>query len=89
MKGENGEIILTGETYKAKSSAENGIKSVMLKSSLRDRFECKATAKGETLSKIAQRYYGNLSLSMQLFDANKDILSNADLIKIGQELRIP
>jgi nucleoid-associated protein YgaU len=44
---------------------------------------------GDTLSKIAKKYYGDASLYMQIFEANKDILSNPDLIKIGQRLRIP
>jgi nucleoid-associated protein YgaU len=45
--------------------------------------------KGETLSKIAQQYYGDPSLYPKIFDANKDILKNPDLIKVGQKLRIP
>lgn len=45
--------------------------------------------KGETLSKIAQQYYGDPSLYTRIFDANKDILKNPDLIKVGQKLRIP
>jgi len=44
---------------------------------------------GDTLSKIAQRYYGNGNKYMKIFEANKDILSNPDLIKPGQKLRIP
>ncbi len=45
--GQPGETILTGETYKAKSSAKNGIKSVKLNSSQQDRYESKATPKGK------------------------------------------
>lgn len=44
---------------------------------------------GDTLSKIAQKYYGNGNKYMKIFEANKDILSNPDLIKPGQKLRIP
>ncbi len=44
---------------------------------------------GETLSKIAQRYYGDASLYPKIFEANKDILKNPDLIRVGQKLRIP
>jgi len=46
-------------------------------------------AKGDTLSKIAEKYYGDPSLYMQIFEANKDILSNPDMIRVGQKLRIP
>ena len=45
--------------------------------------------KGDTLSALAQRFYGKASLYTKIFEANRDILSNPDLIKIGQKLRIP
>jgi LysM repeat protein len=45
--------------------------------------------KGDTLSALAQRFYGKASLYMKIFEANRDVLSNPDLIKIGQKLRIP
>jgi nucleoid-associated protein YgaU len=44
---------------------------------------------GDTLSALAQKYYGKASLYMKIFEANKDQLSNPDLIKVGQKLRIP
>ena len=44
---------------------------------------------GESLSKIAQKYYGNGNKYMKIFEANRDILTNPDLIKPGQKLRIP
>jgi len=45
--------------------------------------------KGDTLSKIAERYYGDPSLYPQIFEANKDILTDPNRIKVGQKLRIP
>ena len=45
--------------------------------------------KGDTLSKIAEKYYGDPSLYPQIFDANKDILKDPNKIQIGQKLRIP
>jgi len=44
---------------------------------------------GDTLGAIAQRFYGKASLYPKIFEANKDILSNPDLIKVGQKLKIP
>jgi len=44
---------------------------------------------GDTLSKIAQKYYGDASLYMQIFNANQDVLKDPNLIKVGQKLRIP
>ena len=45
--------------------------------------------KGETLSGISKKYYGDPSLYTKIFEANTDVLKNPDLIKIGQKLRIP
>jgi nucleoid-associated protein YgaU len=45
--------------------------------------------RGATLSKIAEQYYGDSSLYPKIFEANRDILDNPNLIKIGQKLRIP
>ncbi len=45
--------------------------------------------KGDTLSKIAEKYYGDPSLFTQIFEANKDTLTDPNLIRIGQKLRIP
>lgn len=44
---------------------------------------------GDTLSKIARQYYGDPSLYTKIFEANRDVLKNPDLIKVGQKLRIP
>jgi nucleoid-associated protein YgaU len=45
--------------------------------------------KGESLWKIAERYYGDGSLYPKIFEANRDVLKDPDKIKIGQRLRIP
>ena len=44
---------------------------------------------GDTLGAIAQRFYGKASLYPKIFEANRDVLSNPDLIKVGQKLKIP
>jgi nucleoid-associated protein YgaU len=44
---------------------------------------------GDTLGAIAQKYYGKASEYMKIFEANRDILDNPDLIKVGQKLKIP
>jgi len=45
--------------------------------------------KGETLSKIAEKYYGDPSLYKDIFEANKNILKDPNKIFPGQKLRIP
>jgi len=44
---------------------------------------------GDNLSKIAKRVYGSANDWHRIFDANRDQISNPDLIKPGQVLKIP
>jgi len=44
---------------------------------------------GDTLGKISKEFYGDAMQYMKIFEANRDILDNPDLIKVGQKLRIP
>jgi nucleoid-associated protein YgaU len=44
---------------------------------------------GDTLSKIAKQEYGDANAYMTIFEANKDILKNPNLIHPGQKLKIP
>ncbi len=44
---------------------------------------------GESLSKIAKKYYNDPMKYKVIFEANKDILKNPDLIQPGQVLAIP
>ncbi len=45
--------------------------------------------KGDWLSKIALRYYGDMMRYDEIFAANRDLIDNPDLIFPGQELEIP
>lgn len=44
---------------------------------------------GDTLSKIAKRFYNDGNEWQRIFNANRDVLSNPDRIVPGQHLRIP
>ena len=44
---------------------------------------------GETLSKIAKTYLGDANAYMKIFEANKDILKDPNMIRVGQEVKIP
>jgi len=44
---------------------------------------------GDTLSAIAKKFYGNANDYMEIFNANKDQLTDPDKIKPGQVLKIP
>jgi nucleoid-associated protein YgaU len=45
--------------------------------------------KGDSLSKIAKREYGDANQWKRIFEANKDVIKDPDLIHPGQSLRIP
>jgi LysM repeat protein len=44
---------------------------------------------GDTLSKIAKEYLGSPNKYMDIFNINKDVLKNPDLIHAGQTIKIP
>ena len=44
---------------------------------------------GDTLSKIAREFLGDANAYMEIFNANRDQLSDPNLIKPGQVLKIP
>lgn len=46
-------------------------------------------AAGDSLSKIAKHFYGNPNEYMKIFEANKDQLTDSNVIKPGQQLVIP
>jgi tetratricopeptide (TPR) repeat protein len=46
-------------------------------------------AAGESLYKIAQRYYGNGTRWPEILEANRDRLKNEGAVRVGMELRIP
>lgn len=51
--------------------------------------ETYTVAAGDSLSKIAKRVYGDANQWKRIFEANRDQISNPDLIHPGQVLRIP
>ena len=46
-------------------------------------------AAGDSLSKIAKQYYGNVNQYMKIYEANRNVLNDPNVVKIGQVLVIP
>lgn len=44
---------------------------------------------GDTLGKISRRFYGTSRRYMDIYNANRDVLSSPSQIEVGQTLRIP
>jgi nucleoid-associated protein YgaU len=45
--------------------------------------------KGDTLSAIAKQFYGKANDYPRIFEANREVIKDADLIFPGQKIRIP
>lgn len=54
-----------------------------------DNVEYYVIESGDTLSAIAKRYYGNAMDYPRIFDANREVIQDPDLIFVGQKIRIP
>jgi nucleoid-associated protein YgaU len=46
-------------------------------------------ASGDSLSKIAKKLYGDANQWRRIFEANRDLIKDPDLIYPGQTLKIP
>lgn len=44
---------------------------------------------GDTLSRIAQKFYGDTSLAAKIYDANRAVLPDEDSLRVGQKLMLP
>ncbi|HEV7508156.1 MAG TPA: LysM peptidoglycan-binding domain-containing protein [Thermoanaerobaculia bacterium] len=44
---------------------------------------------GDSLSKIAKHFYGDANKWRQIYEANRDIIKDPDMIHPGQTIKIP
>lgn len=97
VKVEGDTIKLSGEgSEEAKEKAAliagniKGVKNVEFEGvradSDEDYYEIKS---GDNLSKIAKHFYGNGNLYNKIFEANKEVIKDPNLIYPGQKIRIP
>jgi nucleoid-associated protein YgaU len=68
------------------SDVQSGASSTAPAAVVYETYEVKS---GDSLSKIAKRFYGNGNAWKKIFDANTDILKDPDKISPGQKLKIP
>ena len=45
--------------------------------------------KGDSLSAVAKRFYGDANAYPRIFEANREVIKDANLIYPGQKIRIP
>ena len=66
-----------------------GVNDLMTVAQPADESQYHTVVRGDTLSAIAKKFYGNANAYPKIFDANKPMLSHPDKIYPGQVLRIP
>ena len=98
---ENGVVSLSGQA----ASAEAMEKAVLMAGNIQGVSEVRVNglaapppteeaeyhiiAKGDTLSALAKRYYGDGNAYPRIFEANREVIKDPDLIFVGQKIRIP
>lgn len=75
-----------GEQQRSSAEAEAAAPSPQAEAGTREVYTVK---EGDTLSAIAERFYGDGNAYNRIFEANRDKLDNPDMIHPGQELTIP
>jgi nucleoid-associated protein YgaU len=98
---QDGVVMLSGEAESADAAEKaalmagniQGIKEVRIDGlsapAATQRVEFYEIVSGDTLSAIAKRYYGKASEYPRIFEANREVIKNPDLIYVGQKIRIP
>ena len=71
------------------SDVQGGSSSTAPSASGEDGGRSYVVVKGDSLSAIAQREYGDAKAWRRIYEANKDTIKNPDLIHPGQTLRLP
>lgn len=66
-----------------------GVNDLMTVQAAEPESQFHTVVKGDTLSAIAKKFYGNANAYMKIFEANKPMLTHPDKIYPGQVLRIP
>jgi nucleoid-associated protein YgaU len=72
--------VRSGSSTSAPEGAQSGVRGPARRYTVR---------KGDTLSAIAKREYGDANDWRRIYEANRDQLDNPDLIRPGQVLTIP
>lgn len=73
-----GNVAGVGSVHDEASAADGGVASQFYE-----------VVSGDTLWAVSKKYYGKGSRYMEIFEANKPMLSHPDKIYVGQMLRIP
>ncbi len=80
-------VLLAGNVKGVASVNDDGLQAP--EEEKKEETEFYTIQKGDSLSKIAKRYYGDAMKYPVIFEANREVIKDADLIYPGQVIRIP
>ena len=83
------QVRIAKQAYVARGNKVTGKQTQVTKNTATTAKKYHTVKKGDTLYGIATKYYGNGAQYMKIFNANKDIIKNPDLIYVGQKILIP
>lgn len=96
VKVEGDKVVISGDApqdvkEKAALIAGNvdGIKNVEFEGVEEAQDNFYTIVKGDNLSKISKKFYGDPNKYNKIFEANKEVIKDPDLIYPGQKIRIP
>lgn len=91
LKGEaaSGEALEKAVLLAGNVQGVEKVMAVTVKTPDEPRVEYYEIVSGDTLSGIAKKYYGDAMQYPRLFDANKEVIKDPDLIYPGQKIRVP
>jgi len=103
VKFSNGVVYLSGQAAGAEAMQKavllagnvQGVSSVNIDglkvppAPVEEKVEYYIIKSGDTLSAIAKQYYGKASAYPRIFEANREVIKDANLIYPGQKIRIP
>jgi len=78
-------VLMAGNLEGVSEVRIDGVKAPPLRADV----EYYEIASGDTLSKIAARFYGDANAYPKIFEANREVIKDPDLIFVGQKIRIP
>jgi len=91
LQGSN--TVLAGENYQLKTmlarTAGTPAPVVAAPAAVAPAGRTHVVAGGDSLSRLSQRYYGTAGRWQEIYNANRDKISNDGALRIGTELRIP
>ena len=78
-------VLMAGNVFGVSEVKADGLQAPPIQ----DKVEYYIIKKGDTLSSIAKQFLGNANDYPKIFDANREVIRDPNLIFVGQKIRIP